>query len=198
MVEPFDLWWNALGHKFGDRTPRRIDNFLGRGKSAFYHGRKGAEVSEIRVEAAQVQVEEHGLGACGYDPAVRLDFQKEAAVEAEVLNTTHMLYIMGNPDVEVAQACSTVFNDWLAEFVSLDRRRLLGVGMLPMHDMDCAVTEAQQSLTKGLGVHDQRPGARGLPSLPGTSPTTASGPWPRRPGHPCCFTCSQAGPRSQY
>ena len=98
VVEPFDLW-NALGHKFGDRTPRRIDNFLGRGKSAFYHGRKGAEVSEIRGEAAQVQAEEHGLGACGSDPAVRLDFQKEAGVEAEVLNTTHMLYIMGNPDV---------------------------------------------------------------------------------------------------
>ena len=30
LVEPHDIWWNAIGHKFGDRTPRVIDEYQGR------------------------------------------------------------------------------------------------------------------------------------------------------------------------
>ena len=54
----------------------------------------------------QAQAEARGLEACGYDPAVRVRFQEEADIEAEVMNPTHLLGIMRNPDAEVVQACA--------------------------------------------------------------------------------------------
>ena len=29
VMEPLDLWWNALGQTFGDRTPRVLDEYQG-------------------------------------------------------------------------------------------------------------------------------------------------------------------------
>jgi hypothetical protein len=36
FMEPYDLWWNALGPKFGDRTPRLLDQYQGRQGTFFY------------------------------------------------------------------------------------------------------------------------------------------------------------------
>jgi hypothetical protein len=30
VMEPYDLWWKASGPKFGDRTPRVLDEYQGR------------------------------------------------------------------------------------------------------------------------------------------------------------------------
>ena len=35
VYEPSDLWWKALGDKFGERTPRTIVNYQGRGERTF-------------------------------------------------------------------------------------------------------------------------------------------------------------------
>ena len=43
-----------------------------------------------------------------------------------------------------------MFNDWEAEFVSYDPARLIGVSVIPMHDVDWAVAELQRTLPKGL------------------------------------------------
>ena len=62
-----------------------------------------------------------------------------------------MLAILRNPDVEVVQALrAQVFNDWEAEFVAYDPKRLIGVSVIPMHDVDWAVTELERTLRKGL------------------------------------------------
>jgi len=114
-MEPLDLWWNALGHKFGDRTPRVLDEYQGQKGTFFYSGNLGRPVAAIRerdpeTEAAAAQAEARGLEACGYDPAVRVRFQEEADIEAEVMNPTRLLGLMRNPDAEVVQACAQVYN----------------------------------------------------------------------------------------
>ena len=38
VYEPRDLWWKALGEKFGDRTPRVLDAYQGREGTFFYIG----------------------------------------------------------------------------------------------------------------------------------------------------------------
>jgi hypothetical protein len=105
-TEPNDLWWNAMGQKYGDRTPRVIEEYLGREGKFFYLGNQGRPVSPIRerdpgTEAALVDAVAKGMEAVGYDPEVRVRFQEEAAIEAEVMNPTSMLGIMRNPDAEV-------------------------------------------------------------------------------------------------
>jgi predicted TIM-barrel fold metal-dependent hydrolase len=108
------------------------------------------EHNSRETEAAAVAATEKGLAACGYDPAIRVRFQEEAEIAAEVMNPTSMLSILRNPDVEVLQACAEVFNDWEAEFVSHDPHRLIGVSVIPMHDVDWAVTELERTVPKGL------------------------------------------------
>ncbi len=156
VMEPPDLWWNALGSKFGDRTPRMLDEYKGEKGSFFYSGYLGSPVQRVRIplssqtEAAAHEAEERGMGAVGYDPEVRVKFQVEAGIDAEVMNPTTMLGLMRNPDVPVLQACSEVFNDWLAEFVSYSPKRLIGISTIPMYDVDWAVNELARTLNKGL------------------------------------------------
>jgi len=155
-MEPPDLWWNALGSKFGDRTPRLLDEYKGEKGSFFYSGYLGSPVQRVRIplsnetEAAAFEAEERGLGAVGYDPEVRVKWQAEADIDAEVMNPTTMLGVMRNPDVPVLQACSEVFNDWMAEFASYDPQRLVGVSVIPMHEVDWAVGELKRTLNRGL------------------------------------------------
>ncbi len=155
VMEPYDLWWKALGQTFGDRTPRVLEAYQGRKGAFFYSGNRGAPVAVIRnliptSDAAAKEAEEKGLGEAGYNPDVRVRFQEEAGVNAEVLNPTRMLGILRNPDVEIVQACAQVFNDWEAEFVSHDPQRLIGVSVIPMHDIEWAVKELDRTLQKGV------------------------------------------------
>ncbi len=156
VMEPPDLWWNALGNKFGDRTPRQLDEYNGEKGKFFFSGYLGCPVARVReqlssqTEAAAFEAQEKGLGAVGYDPEVRVKFQVEAGLDAEAMNPTTMLGVMRNPDVPVLQACSEVFNDWLAEFVSYSPQRLIGIGVIPIHDVDWAVKELTRTLNKGL------------------------------------------------
>ena len=145
VMEPPELWWNALGSKFGERTPRLLDEYKGEKGSFFYSGYLGAPVQRVRIplssetEAAAYEAEERGMGAVGYDPEVRVKWQVEAGIDAEVMNPTTMLGVMRNPDAPVLQACSEVFNDWMAEFASYAPQRLVGISVIPMHDVDWAV-----------------------------------------------------------
>jgi uncharacterized protein len=155
VMEPYDLWWKVVGQKFGDRTPRVLDEYQGQKGTFFYSGNRGAPTAVIREliptsDAAAKAAEEQGLGASGYLPEVRVRFQEQAGVKAEVLNPTRMLAILRNPDVQVVQACAQVFNDWEAEFISYDPKRLIGVSVIPMYDVDWAIDELQRTLQKGL------------------------------------------------
>ena len=155
VMEPLDLWWNALGHKFGDRTPRMLDEFQGKKGDFFYSGYQGAPVRRLQdddpeTDAAKVEATERGLEACGFDPGIRVRFQEEASIEAEVMNPTRLLGIMRNPDAEVVQACSEVYNDWLAEFVSHNPHRFVGISTIQMHDVDWALKELERTANKGL------------------------------------------------
>ncbi len=156
VMEPPDLWWNALGAKFGDRTPRLLDEYRGEKGSFFYSGYLGSPVQRVRIplsnetEAAAFEAQEKGMEAVGYDPEVRVKWQVEGGIAAEVMNPTTMLGVMRNPDVPVLHACSEVFNDWMADFASYDPHRLVGVSVIPMHDVDWAVGEMKRTLNRGL------------------------------------------------
>jgi predicted TIM-barrel fold metal-dependent hydrolase len=132
-----------------------LDDYQGQKGSFFYSGNRGAPVVVVRdlqptAEAAATEAAAQGLGANGYLPDVRVKFQEQAGITAEVMNPTRMLGILRNPDAEVVQACAKVFNDWEAEFVSYDPKRLIGVSVIPMYDIDWAIQELQRTLAKGM------------------------------------------------
>lgn len=84
VMEPLDLWWKALGQRFGDKTPRPLNEYPGRQGTFFYTGYQGWPVSQIRTntpatEAAALEAEQRGLAECGYNPEVRVRFQGGSA-----------------------------------------------------------------------------------------------------------------------
>ena len=103
VLEPYDLWWNAIGSQYGDRTPRVLDEHNGQKGSYFYSGNKGAPVSPIRdlsdtAHAVAVEARDKGLEEGGYRPEVRIQFQEMAEIRAEVLNPTQILTVLRNPE----------------------------------------------------------------------------------------------------
>ena len=142
--EPEDLWWNILGKKFGDRTPRLLDEYQGKKGRWFYSGRQVGLIGDGKAEDA-------GLGLeVSYVPEVRVKFQEEAGIEAEVMNPTLMMNLMQG-DPEVVMASAEVYNDWMAEFSSYNLKRLLGVSTIPMYDIDWSLRELKRTAKKGLG-----------------------------------------------
>ncbi len=145
VMEPTDIYWKVLGSKYGDRTPRDIDQHLGVKGNFFFTGKQVL----TRGEGDKTQAEQ-GLRPAGFMPEKRVEFQERAAVTAEVLYATGFLIMMQSQDTEVLQASAQVFNDWLADFCAYDKKRLLGVGMIPTHDPVWAARELERIVKRGL------------------------------------------------
>ena len=145
--EPTDLWSKALSRKFGERTPRVVKNPNGLRGDFFYNGIGLTKIGEVEQEFARHFPD---LGNAAFDPVARVAFQKKANIAAEVLNPTQMSNIMPGKDVEMIRAAAQVLNDFMIDFVAQDRRRLIGNGVVPMHDVDWAIKEAERVRKAGL------------------------------------------------
>jgi predicted TIM-barrel fold metal-dependent hydrolase len=148
--EPVDLWWRTIGNRFGDRTPRLVDEFKGKKGNYFFTGRYHSKVGVNQKPEHERTAEEDLIIKSGFDPQVRLEFQRLAGVQAEILYPSLMAQIIAVDDAAVAQACAEVYNDWIAEFCAADPRRLIGVGVAPVHDPDWARREIERFAKKGL------------------------------------------------
>jgi len=148
-LEPPDLWLNALGSKYGDDTPRVVDEYAGNAGPFFFTGKQYARFQEQQEKAAQA-----GTPAAGHDPAARVEFQNKTGIEAEVLYPTlglSILHSSNRPDYrDVVRDASRVYNDWLGEFVAHDPKRLIGAAMIPMDDVGWAVEELERTVKMGF------------------------------------------------
>ncbi len=148
VVEPYDLWVKTLGRTHGDRVPRLVTEFEGRRGNFFFCGREACVVEELVNATDQARIDE--LVRAGHDPAFRLKLIDADGVAAEVINPTWTLYAMRILDGELRRACCAVFNDWLAEYCSQDRRRLIGVAAVPIDDVRWGVAELERVARLGL------------------------------------------------
>lgn len=148
--EPVNLWWDVMGSKYGDRTPRPLTEHRGRKGKFFFSGQRVSKYGVSETPADQRTPDEDMLIRSGFDPDVRLEFQKRAGLAAEVIYPSICAQIMTAEDSEIAQVSCQVYNDWIAEFCSRDRKRLVGTSVIPVHDIDWAVAELRRTAKKGL------------------------------------------------
>lgn len=87
------------------------------------------------------------LGAGGYQPAVRLNDMDTDGVDTAVLFGGGPL---GSADDDLFFESFRAYNRWLADFCSHDRRRLVGVGYLPMKDVDQAIGMLKEAANLGM------------------------------------------------
>ncbi len=87
----------------------------------------------------------------GFDPRERRAVLDAEGIDAAVLYPGLALSLPAIHDPALAVASCRVYNDWIAEFCSADRRRLFGVAALPLQDPAAAVAEARRAVRE-LGL----------------------------------------------
>ena len=142
VTEPADLWEKAIGGRFGERTPRMVSEREGRQGKYFDVG-GGLYVVMEKIEA-EAKKNRPGTRDAGTDPVIRLQFQQDAGIDAEIINPTTMGCIMQSPDLEIRNASAAVYNDYMAEYCAPDPNRLIGIAVVPTHDVDWAISELQR------------------------------------------------------
>ena len=139
VTEPIELYAERMDRRFRDRAPR-------------IHNTDGWRVLEAEGMAVRKLMTASELDLAivgGADPDQRYREQEQDGVVAEVVFPNWALqvcFVPEDPELQLALACA--YNDWAAETL-LGRERILPVGLLPMLDIDAAVTEAQR--LAGLG-----------------------------------------------
>ena len=157
-MEPGDLWVQRLDKKFRDLAPRVVENenepgcaFIAPGlgrqqiSGAWALGKSGKDLAE---HLATSSLKDARPG--GWDPAERLKDQDIDGVEAEVLYCTLGLRIFPMEFPELQQACFRTYNDWLVDYCSFDKRRLLGIALISLWDVQRGVEELTRCAGLGL------------------------------------------------
>ena len=160
VVEPGDLWLERLPAKYRDQAPRAVQDpnnhhwyFEGPGlprgvdfTMSRNAGMTQKEVDDVLAKDPTAWIGVHG----GHDPVIRLQDLWNDDTIADVTYPTAGLSLLAYDDPDFQFACIRVYNDWLAEFCSVDPERLLGLAMIPTYDSDLAVDELERCANLGL------------------------------------------------
>ncbi len=148
--EADDLWQRYLEEPFRARAPKieQVANgqllFLLEGKR---HHRRPDE-TPFRVKEDGAPVNEHRELAT--DPRQRLRDMDRDGIERGLLFPSAGLYLPSVEEEAYAVALCRAYNNWLYDYCGPDRRRLMGVGVVPVQDINAAVGETQRCI-KELG-----------------------------------------------
>ncbi len=159
VMEPGDLWQERLDKRFRDRSPRVIENpekqgprwlFAVEGASpfpiagGFAAGRSGEELKEFMKQGYEA------ARPSGWDPAERMKDQEIDGVDAEILYPTLGMPIFSMLDGDLQRACFHVYNDWVAEYCRYEPKRLYGIGLISLEDIDAAVEDVESIAKQGM------------------------------------------------
>src|SRR3954468_15817317 len=111
VMEPVDLWKKGVPEKYREAAPLYPPHKLGEG----FQRREG-----------------------GGDPNARITEMEIDGLSAEVLYPTLLLKLFALHDAGLQEACFRVYNDWLIEYCSLNRERLVGIAAISTSDVDPA------------------------------------------------------------
>src|SRR6266446_1338256 len=158
--EPGDLWLQRIDKEFHDRAPRVVDNLPGRQPGSYLvvegippihltqglgAGKKGEELVKFFQQSTYKDARQGG-----WDPAARLIDMASDGVEAEVIYTTLGFRQFWLKDAALQRACFRAYNDWLAEYCAYAPRRLFGLALISLYDIDTAVMELRRCRDMGL------------------------------------------------
>lgn len=153
IMEPPDLWQRYIDPEFRSIAPRGVTSVNVRDLRTVFPADKpsgynftGAPHQGRNFERNQVLYEDHARR--GWGAEVQLEAMDIEGVDVAVLFPTRGLSILANTGREprFAAAIARAYNDWLYEFCQADPTRLLGAGMISVHDINDAVEETQRAV----------------------------------------------------
>ena len=84
------------------------------------------------------------------DPHLRLQDQDTDGVAAEILFPNYGMALFAMDDVETQQESFKLYNDWLTNFCSVDRKRLYGSPLVSCYDIQAGIKELHRGLSMGM------------------------------------------------
>ena len=85
------------------------------------------------------------LGKRNEDPKVQLADMDIDGIDIQVIFPSH-LSLCAERETDLATDIARAYNDWLAEFCAADPRRLKGVAMVALQDVDAALKEVRRAV----------------------------------------------------
>jgi uncharacterized protein len=155
--------WERVQKEYGDKAPKVVKDPAGVPKGMWLvidglppvglsHYSKGLVVDKSRG-ISEVDQEKHFETIRfnetfryedypgGWEPSARLKDQDTDGVEAEALFSSAARQLYSIADEPYQRAIFHSYNDWLHEFCSLAPKRLLGLALIPILDMEHSVAD---------------------------------------------------------
>jgi len=159
LVEAREVF-EGLEPRFGTRAPRIVRDWNGHrgdwlilpGAAPIPVGRLGIAGHRLDDPATAELIARgyDGLNPGVLDPASRLDEQTRDGVCGEVMYPSLNMFTYAIPDRDVARAVFERHNDWVVDYCSVAPERLIGIGCLPIPDVDAALAEMERAVKRGV------------------------------------------------
>ena len=159
LVEAREVF-EGLEGRFGDRAPRIIRDHEGKpgdwlllpGGLSIPVGRLGIAGHRLDDPATDELIARgyDGLNPGVLDPAKRLDEQTRDGVCGEVMYPSLNMFTYALPDKDVARTVFERHNDWVVDYCAVAPERLIGIGCLPIPEVDAAQREMERSARRGV------------------------------------------------
>ncbi len=156
IYEPPDLWTSRIESRYRDRAPQVIreedgdwwycDGIKGQG------GGGGAQAG-LRFEQPEKQSLADfydNVRPGGYIPEEHIKDMDIDGLDVSMLYPSVGLLLYSVPDGDLLNAVFRTYNDWLAEFCQPFPRRLKGIAMLNIDDVETGVKELERCAKMGL------------------------------------------------
>lgn len=159
LVEAREVF-EGLEGRFGSRAPRVVRNHNDRpGDWLLLPGAPPVPVGRLGIAGNRLDdPKTDELIARGYDglnpgirdPAKRLEEQDLDGIVGEVMYPSINMFTFAIPDRDVVKIVFERHNDWLVDYCSVSPERLLGIGCLPIPDIDAAIAEMHRAARNGV------------------------------------------------
>jgi predicted TIM-barrel fold metal-dependent hydrolase len=152
--------FEGLEDRFGDKAPRIAKDVDGqRGDWLIVPGTRPIPVGRLGIAGHRLDDPEtdeliargyEGLNPGVLDSSKRLDEQAVDGIVGEVMYPSLSMFTFAVPDNEIRAAAFERHNDWVVDYCHPAPERLIGVGCLPIPDVDASVAELRRAASKGM------------------------------------------------
>lgn len=160
IVEHADCF-TGLSDKYGDRAPQIIADYKGRPGDWYVLKESGVSVPVARMGIAGNRLDDpktqeliesgyKGLNPGVLDGSKRLEEQGQDGIVGEVMYPSLNMFTWAVDDTEIMNAAFQRHNDWIVEYCHNAPDRLIGIGCLPIPDIDLAIEEMTRSAKLGV------------------------------------------------
>jgi predicted TIM-barrel fold metal-dependent hydrolase len=160
VVEPPDLWVTRIESKYRDRCPyaKRQENedwWYCDGHIVYTgYGFGGSQTGERFKEGAGANLNLHdvfeNVKPGGYIPEEHVKDMDIDGVDVSISYPTIGVQMFKEPDTELLNAIFRAYNNWLADFCSYNPKRLKGIAMINIDDVQEGVRELERSRKLGF------------------------------------------------